>query len=389
MMNKALRWMKGYVHFTAQVPDMRRVLDAMRTQELRVWALSAGEISLSGAVRARDYCALAKCIHKFGGKSRVVKRHGFPFVCFRNRKRYGLLLGGIFFIAFLLYSQTFLWEIRLPDCEPEVAQEVLTLLEEHGVKKGVPLAQLDEKKLQQEMLQDTPLFSWIALNFAGTAVNVVFAERVQPPVIDPDTPCNIVAKKAGQILYIEAKHGTETVLEKEVVLPGDLLISGVSAGTESKSQHAEGRVIAATLDVQTRSFSLRQEAKQWTGEATYGLELSFFGFSLPVWNQIPESDYEEVVQKYPLVLFGHELPVSATVLTRESYKLTETQYSKEQAVQFMEQSLTKYEQEELQNTVIKEYHDEIELVDGICYFTRRYHCEEDIAQKIGLSVNEQ
>ncbi len=380
-MIKFLRWCKGYVRFEAEVADLTGGIHQMRKEGIRVWRLAANGPFLAGYVRASHYRRLAKLLHRYGGRIKVVKRKGLPFFTFRHRRRWGFVVGCVVATAFLGYTQLFLWDIRIAEeGTAEDRQALQALLTAHGVVKGALLSELHAPMLQEQMMLANKEFAWIALNFSGTVVEVEFQPRDQQPTLYPDTPCDVVAKKAGQIRYVEALYGTEVVKEGEVVLPGDLLISSIVVGDHDPI-HAGGRVLAETIDQQTRQFSLTQQEKSFTGKQQFRLTISFFGVTFPIWDHPPEALFETTTKRKEVSLFGSILPIWIEIDTFSIYEWVTVQYTEEEAKQWLLDAFLQYEKEVLSEATLLSYKEELQTTDGICSMTRIYRLEEDIAVK--------
>lgn len=382
-MIKLLRWLVGYVAFEAEVADITAVTGQIIHQRLRVWRVMSHGIRMTGMVRASHYRTLAKIMRKHGGSCRITRRYGLPFLLFTHRKRKGALAGAIACVMLLCYSQTRIWEIRLEDCDQETAAYLEQLLTDHGVTVGMSIARFDAWQLRTQMMIDSNVISWLSLNQSGTILEVVFSETIPIPDMAGDEPCDIVAKKAGQIVEILVANGSKTVKANEVVLAGDLLISSVEVGN-SDLVHADGSVIANTVQIETKSFDLTQMEPSYSNDQ-YQVSGYFFGLSLPLFWQTTTTDYHSELAVYQLTLFDHQLPVSLSVQTDHLYELVEVTYTEEQARQWIEEDFASYE-ENLDVLAILDYTEQWEVRDGICYLTRYYRCQEDIGMKIAVSA---
>lgn len=390
-MGSLIRYLKGYVRFQAEGSGKERFLNRSNDGGIRLWDIQNKEGKISAYTFPRQYKKLAGFARRSGMQLRVQEKNGFPFLKRKYRKRWGILFGIVFFLAFLLISQSFIWKIEIRECDPKLEQYLLDVLKEHGVKEGALISKLDIPDLQQELLSELNQISWIALNRRGTKIRVEFSEKVQEPQFESGTPCNIVARKTGQIVRIEALDGQTVVKPKQIVSAGDLLISGIVEEPDGSVsyKHALGRVIAQTVQKKKLSISLIQSEKTATGQEKNRYYLNFFGLRFPLFIAFEYPDLFEIEEeKLPLTLFGSETPIGLIRHTYQFYEETERNYTREEGLELIRKGFLDFEQEELADATIISYTEEITEIDQMLSVERSYLCEEDIAQKVGLCISE-
>ena len=91
-----------------------------------------------------------------------------------------------------------------------------------------------------------------------------------PDIINKNLPCDIVAKKDGIIEEVLVKNGVEVVKVGDVVLKGDILISGIIdlEFFETKMVHAIGNVKARTSYEKVEEVNLLKVKKNYTGRTS-------------------------------------------------------------------------------------------------------------------------
>ena len=126
--------------------------------------LSCGELLLNNAARAGIHAA-------------IEKTKGLPFLVAKYKKRPGLLLGLIFGLALLFYSELFVWKVTVNGNETVSEAAVLQALEEQGVTVGSYIPHIPILKVQNLVLLSFHELSSIAINVKGTHVQVEVLER--------------------------------------------------------------------------------------------------------------------------------------------------------------------------------------------------------------------
>ncbi len=389
--SKLIRYLAGQVEFKAHGENLEKFVNIAHQAGLQVEQLYYRDEILYGQIPVRQYRILTHCAKQCSVVTKVIQKKGFPFVCHRYRKRWGMIVGICFFLIFLLTSQKFVWRIQIESYDEKKSAYLLQVMEKHGLHKGAYIPNLNMRQLKQQVLMEVSDLAWITFNLEGSTVYVDLSQKTQMPDIDPNTPCNVIAKKTGQILSMDVLNGEGVVKLKQIVSAGDLLISGINPVKTGDVlyQHAEGKVIAQTINQHTLTFPLVQQEHVSTGETTDRYYLEFFGLKIPLFIAFDLPYPSEVKEQYiSTILFGQEMPFGIYRNTHHFYLIEQKQYTQEEAKQIIDQNFKIYEQNELKDAKIIDYTEEITVTEETLYVARKYTCEEDIAQKVGLYINE-
>ena len=93
---------------------------------------------------------------------------------------------------------------------------------------GARKAKIDTSAVEKELVERFPELSWASVNMYGSKAEVEVREAEKSPEIeDTKTPSNLVAKKDGMVVLVKGYRGTNKVKEGDVVVKGDILISGI------------------------------------------------------------------------------------------------------------------------------------------------------------------
>ena len=391
MYARLVRFCRGSVRFRVPAAGADALWNEAIQQQIRFWRIRQRGAWIEGNVAAREYLPLCRIARRLGLRPRIQAKTGIPFYWNRLWKRKGLVIGLAGCVIGLLLSQNFIWEIEIRDYDGGHQDYLMEVMEEHGIRIGAYHPALDFRTLQQEILMDLEDISWLALNRKGTVLEVEVSEKVMPPELRETHPCNVVARRSGQITGMDVYLGREMVSVQEAVSQGDLLVSGIIEDEMGhvRQVHADARVMAKTVRTHTIRFALTQQEKELLPSGTRRTTLEILGRRIPLYFDFSlpyPADLTE--QKTPLILLGTEYPVSVIQEEYQYYQTVERVYSREEGQQIIQEAFSRYEQEELGEVSILSYRDRQEEKDGILSVTREYQCEENIAAKMQLSINE-
>lgn len=259
-----LRLLLGFVEFEASGGFPERFLNLCTINGITLWNVQNNGVKVKACTGAKSYKNIRKSAKKSGMKVRITRKRGLPFFIKNNKARVGILVGFFVAVSFLVFSSCVLWEIDVSGNSRIKSETLLESLEGYGVRVGVIKSKIDTLTIEDELLKEYPEISWVSINIFGTkAVLEVKENSEKPKIADDKTPTNVVAKKDGQIILVEGYRGTNAVKEGDVVVKGDLLISGITTNADGseKTVHATGKVFAETRSSVSGSASKVQVNK--------------------------------------------------------------------------------------------------------------------------------
>ena len=230
------------------------------------------DCSLSVAKKVKNACE-ARGIPLVMGEIR-----GLPGLFYRLRHRYGLAVGMIAFLLILFGSGQILWSIRVEGNEQMSDEEVIEELRECGFSVGDPITRLNTAILENRVLIASERISWISINMRGNVAHVVIREQTDPLPEENADAVNLVARRAGEIAWMEEVRGNIAVEIGDEIGAGELLVGGVygKEGGPFRYTRASGRVIARTEHQFEIRIPLSYEKKEYTGEVKTEKYLIFF-----------------------------------------------------------------------------------------------------------------
>lgn len=346
MLNEIVNRLRGQVCVRAESVFPERVLNLCGARDLAFWDLEwESPTAFTCRLSRRDWHALRRAAEPLECTLTVVRREGAPYFLFRFRHRQALVTGLVACALGLFLGSFFIWDFQVEGNETVPTERILRALEQYGVKLGAFGLSLDGEDIRNHVLLDLPELSWITVNVSGCRASVQVRERVEPPeMVDERSPANVVARRAGLVLKVQALDGVGAVLPGTAVTEGQLLISGVE-DTETFG----ARVLAGMGTVQARTwYALTTEVplagaeKRYTGREKTGVSLLFGTRRIKFFSNssIEGAKYDKITNRHPLTLLDVPLPVTVVTETYRFYETAPAERSAAQAEKAAEAALT-------------------------------------------------
>ncbi|HIZ56443.1 MAG TPA: sporulation protein YqfD, partial [Firmicutes bacterium] len=340
----------------------------------------------------QDYYGIVKKRRRLACRTRAEQRRGLPFLIRRYRKRIGLLIGAVLMICLLTFLQNFIWNIEVRGNHTISTQRILAAAEVYGIKPGGYLPDLDLHRISHKLKLQFDNLSIVSINRTGSRIEIILRESSPKPEIEPDTPCNVIAAKAGQILYMDVLNGQAVVKRQDAVAKGDLLVSGIFEDKKGNTllRHADAYILAQTEVERELRFSLSQVEKQYDPAEKQRYILSLFGLKIPLYIFGSSPENTEITSTYkPLVLFGTELPVGIYQNTHRTYTLERTSYTEEEAKELLQAEMERLEQTDFPNCKILSRDYTFRREQDTVILSAVYQCQENIALQTPIYLEEE
>ena len=383
---RLLRFIFGYVTFTARGGFPERFINLCRQNRISLWDLKSENSVISACTDVSCYKRIRKAAKKSGMRVRIFKKHGLSFFLNRHSRRMGLVAGMLICMSVLLILSTRIWRIEVIGNTEIPSEEILEVFDGLGVRAGVPVSSIDEWTVEQAAIKKLPELSWVNINLTGSSAQIEVREVIEQNKVDnSEAPANIVAAKDGQIVYLRPFKGTQ---EKKIgtgVVKGDLLISGFIEYIDMSTSicRADGYVVART-DYQIEAESITEkQVKTLSGtEKSYSLE--FLSFKIPLGRQI--IGFEE---KSSLYLNGATLPFSVICRTQNSFAESKITLDKEKnsnlaRLEFYDKAVNEFRYKQVEKAEIEEK----ETENGY-KIKGSFTCLENIGEKQPFEVVEE
>ena len=348
MLNQIVNRLQGQVRIRVETPFPERVLNLCGARNLAFWDMAwESDTAFTCRMSRRDFYALRRAVKKLDCTLTVVRKEGVPFFLGRFRRRHALAAGALLCGTMLFFGSFFIWDFTVEGNVRVSEEEILRALQRQGVTIGTFGISLDREDIRNHVLLDIPELVWITVNVSGCRAYVEVREREEvPEPVNEREPANVVARRGGLVLEVQALDGVKCVLPGSSVEAGELLISGVE-----DTETVGARVMAGMGTVEARTWytlstvvPLTEEEKRYTGEEKHGLSLVFGTNRVKFFSNssIETGNYDKITNRTQWSLFGLPLPVTAVVETYRFYETASAEISAAQAEARGEEILTEY-----------------------------------------------
>lgn len=380
-----LRFISGYVGFTARGGFAERFLNLCRLNKIRLWDLKNNGEVLSACTDFASYKNIRTVARKSGMKVRIKRKYGLPFFLENHKRRVGVIAGVFVGAALLLILSTRIWSIDVIGNAKVPSERIIGVFEELGVRKGASGSKIDIKTTELAALENLTELSWLNINISGSKALIEVREAVESPEIDngDNTPTDIVASRDGIITVIRPFNGTAEQTIGNAVVKGDLLISGIEENRDLTVGfcRARGYVVART----SREMKYTQPEKlvvrrPLTAIKRYGI--NFLSFDIPLGKINRETSYKENTE---VIINGVTLPLGVTVYTETVFEDKEMILSKEQKnllgfVRYTDMCIREFRYLEVEESAIKS--------DGKGGFSGEFTCLENIGEEHPMQIEQ-
>ena len=216
-------------------------------------------------IRAGDIGIVRQVLSLSGVRMKVLRRYGIVRLRRAARRRSVLLTAAACGMLMMLYISQMTLEVRVEGAKDEPqAREMLAVLEECGIKKGVYAGSVDRNGAAEEILRRFAGLTYAAVRRRGTAMELYVVQATQAPeTYDAGLHTDVVAGAGGLVTRVVTLGGEALVKPGDTVVPGQVLI----AGTE-RTPHARGAVTARVWAVGEGEAACREAAQVRTGKKT-------------------------------------------------------------------------------------------------------------------------
>ncbi|MBR4050840.1 MAG: sporulation protein YqfD [Clostridia bacterium] len=313
----------GYVRFSASGGFTERFINLCSLEGIPLWNLKPDKDGITACTSINGYLNIKKSAVRSGMRLKIRQRRGLPFFLNKYRRRSGLLIGFVLFIAIISVMSSMVWTINIRGNSVTTNEEILAVLAEAGLEPGVFCDKLNAAEIRFFALSRLENVTYIAINLMGSAVNVEVTERTPvPPLISGEAPCDVVSAIDGQIAVLEVYEGTKMYEPGEAIRAGDVLAGGFVelADGSVRFRHAEAYAIITSQTEIEASPQRTTENAVLTEQKTH-TTLHIFGLDIPLF--IDSEATPSATRKSSLCIGGIYLPVGCTKQIFNTYTVQE------------------------------------------------------------------
>jgi len=340
------RYCRGYLVISLAGSGVERLLNMAIARGIGFWDLRKQPAGARLSISLHSFKALRPLVRQAHCRLHILRKVGLPFWSYRLRRRWGLVLGIIFFCLSLYIATSLVWFVRVTGTGELTEAEVRAMAAELGLRPGVWKRNLDLSELEEELARRHGEIAWAGIRVRGTVLEIEIVEHLPEPGLD-NRPADLVAAKDGLILRILALEGTAAVAPGDTVAKGDLLIAGMVSAPETapsgeeelpvQEVRARGVVEARVWYEGTTPVIKEEVIEHETGRSVRGCFLQWprHNKRLRLWGTVenPYAHAREQVTKTSWRWRNLSLPVEVVTVTYHELTLERRALSPEQALE--------------------------------------------------------
>lgn len=260
-------------------------------------------------ISLKDYGKIENIAKKTKTKIKIVERRGMAFFLIKVKRRVAFVAGIILFIGIIYYLSTFIWNIEISSDKYLSPYEIRQQLNSYGIKPGISKKNINVYDIEEKLIKNNDSIMWVKARIEGANLKISAAERQSPPsIISENTPCNLVAKRDGEVTRVYTTAGTPVVKRGDMIRKGQVLVKG-EQGKEGSTYavHAVGDVICRTFYEEVKDVKVNEVKKERTGNSVDNIYIEINGKKLYLkksankfekYDKIEESKFFTKIQTY-------------------------------------------------------------------------------------------
>lgn len=329
---------KGYVKIHVKGNDIESFVNELAVQHMSVWSIRRlDEHCVELYIVIADFFRLRPILKQTGSRTRVIERHGLPFLLKKLERRKLFVAGFAVFLIGLFLLSSLVWSINVEGNESLSERVILTEANKLGIAPFQWKFKLgDTEVLARELTKRLSGVAWVGVEVRGTRIHIEIVEAQLPEPKPLRSPRHLVSTSDAVITAITAEKGRAVVRINERVKRGDILISGV-LGEEETTQIvvADGFVRGIVWHEFRIRIPLTVKHKVMTGESKTKRHLIIGNRALQVsgYGRLSFEQYETQQERSELRWRKKSLPFGWLVEHVREVREEQQKMDKEEAVQ--------------------------------------------------------
>ena len=233
------------VSFRVEGLSLERLLNLAGEQNIMLHDLKRNGLkAVEGVCMESDYAKLSELAEKRGWKLTRLKHKRLSAVRNWLKKRLAVAVGLVLCLLLATVSMQFIWRIDILDAGP-YESEVRLYLKEQNIHPGIWKRNISLQELTSSLEWRMPKVAWVQSYYRGAALVIRCVLGVPPPGVETEGgPGDVVAKRDGILVSLLPLAGTPMCKPGDMVLAGQVLISGWERGTGEEKIPVKARGIA-------------------------------------------------------------------------------------------------------------------------------------------------
>ncbi len=262
---------------------------------------------------------------------KIIKRYGISNFLFLIKKYWLYYITLLFSLGLIFLLSNIIFEVEVINNSDTIKNLVYEELKKYKVSKFKFVISFDKQEqiAKQIAYENKEQIEWMELKREGTKYIVNVEQRKKEKIEKPKANRNIVAKKTGILLKIDAKTGEVVKKINDYVKKGDIVISGMikNKNTVKKLVSADGKIYAEVWYTVNVSMPLKYKEEYSTGREKTIVKFTFLNKNIGFFNS-----YKEYKDQDQYVIASKLLPLSIAITKREELRITAYDFTKDEAV---------------------------------------------------------
>ena len=314
---------KGYVRLRLHGYSPERFLNLCNARGLEVWGLICNrDGDYEFYMTVEGYRRVKPLVRKAQVRLHIIGRFGIPFFIYRYRKRWYFGAGLAAFFLVLYVMSLFIWDIQCDGNYRYTYDTLIRYLDSQDIDYGMLKSRINCEDLEASIRTSFPEITWVSARVSGTRLLIHIKENEVLSIVPEkdETPCDIVADRAGTITSMVVRQGIAQVSVGDEVEEGQVLVS------------ADADVVARTSREYEKTFPMLHRERAGTGRRRRGwyVKAGRWSFTclLPVRGQ---GEWDYAMEEQQLRLFSNfYLPVYIGDIRGKEMVSYESNYTKEE-----------------------------------------------------------
>ncbi len=205
------RWMFGFVKFSFTRGFAENFLTECFSDGIALRDINENADGFTAVCNLRIYKKLHHYAYRNGGKVKIVKKSGLPFILLPLKNRIGFFVGMLAFVIIISFLSCFVWNVEITGNNRISDTMILSYLENHNLKTGAMWSSISRDDICWDMMSEFEDISWVHINKQGSIARVEINETTLADKDGDDNKLkgiNVFRKEIQVVAYREQKSMT-------------------------------------------------------------------------------------------------------------------------------------------------------------------------------------
>lgn len=342
-------YVNGYVYICYTGTDETRFINLCNNNGIDIWNVNKGDTGIYLYATINSLYQMKKICRKCGGRLKIQKKTGLPFLLRKYSGKAGYLVGFFVYLGLLYIMSLYVWNISFDGNFSHTDYEITGFLKTENIKSGDRVKTLDCDKIEFLLRQKYSDVTWVSAEIKGTKLIIHMMENYDKNIaVAEDKPYNLVSDVDGRIASVVTRAGVCMISPGEDVKKGQMLISGTVNYTDdskniisSEYVNSDGDIYAYVIIPVSDSFSLDYDRKIFTGRENKMIQICVLGKKITMTGFYKKLERFETLKDYttPEITKNYTLPVNIIKAKYREYKIKKEKYTPTEAKKIAENKI--------------------------------------------------